>query len=106
MLKFLESHMLQLLLKMDDGNTLPDLNNEKTSEQIVFEQKVFRCNESFARKVNELINFLKSPVEHHCYPKKATNNRNMYMKQARQFTYDVKKGILYKEVKDSVRLSK
>ena len=49
--KFLKRHMLQLSLKMYDGNTLPDLNNEKTGEQIVFEQKVFRCNESFVRKL-------------------------------------------------------
>ena len=80
--KFLEIQMSQQLLKMDDGSTLPDFNNEKTGEQIVFEQKVFRCNESFVRKVNELIKFLKSPIDFHSYPRSATNNRNKYKKHA------------------------
>ena len=50
---------------MDEGSTLPDLNNEKSGEQIVFEQKVFRCNEAFVRKVNDLIKWHKSPMMNH-----------------------------------------
>ena len=38
-------------------NFLPDLDNEKTGEQIVFEQRVFRANEAFRQKVNGLINW-------------------------------------------------
>ena len=68
-LKFLERHMLQLLLKMDDGNTLPDLNNEKTSEQIVFEQKVFRANEVFMKLHQDIINWYLSPTDKRSYPK-------------------------------------
>ena len=59
---------------MDDGSTLPNLNNEKSGEQIVFEQKVFRCNEAFVRKVNDLIKWHKSHDEIHPYPKYAANN--------------------------------
>ena len=31
----------------DAGEFLPDLDNDKTGEQIMFEQKVFRANETF-----------------------------------------------------------
>ena len=55
--------MLQNSFKMDEGSILPDLNNEKSGEQIVFKQKVFRCNEVFVRKVNELIQWHKSPTD-------------------------------------------
>ena len=66
--------MLQNSFKMDEGSTLPDLNNEK-NEQIVFKQKVFRCIEVFVRKVNELIQWHKSPTDHQCYPKRSANNQ-------------------------------
>ena len=35
-------------------NYLPDLGNEKDSDQILFEQKVFRANEKFI-EVNEAL---------------------------------------------------
>ena len=34
----------------EDENYLPDLPDEKSGEQIVFDQKVFRCNEEFVKK--------------------------------------------------------
>ena len=91
---------------MEDGSTLPDLNNEKTGEQILFEQKVFRCNEAFVRKVNDLIKWHKAPADCRPYPKYACNNRNKYKKHARRFTYDAKKGILFKKIEDSYGISK
>ena len=45
----------------DDGQFLPDLNNDKTGEQIMFEQKVFRANETFIRVHQDIINWYLSP---------------------------------------------
>ena len=42
-----QSVYCQQMFKMDSENDLPDLKNEKTGEQIVFKQKVFRANEVF-----------------------------------------------------------
>ena len=41
--------------KKENENYLPDLPNEKSGEQLVFDQKVFRCNEAFVKKMNDLI---------------------------------------------------
>ena len=38
-------------LSMESDNFLPDLKNEKTGEQIVFKQKVYRSNEAFKKKL-------------------------------------------------------
>ena len=40
-----------------NDNYLPDLDNEKSREQIVFDQKVFRANEAFRWKMQDLINW-------------------------------------------------
>ena len=42
---------------------LPVLDNEKTGEQIVFEQEVFRANEVFRWKMQDLINWFKLPSD-------------------------------------------
>ena len=55
-------------MECEGKNFLPDLDNVKTGEQIVFEQKVFRANEAFRQKVNGLINWYISPGECHIYP--------------------------------------
>ena len=34
----------------EDENYLPDLPDEKSQEQLIFDQKVFRCNEAFVKK--------------------------------------------------------
>ena len=44
------------------GNFLPDLGNEKDSNQLLFEQKVFRANEIFIEVNEALIRWFKSPV--------------------------------------------
>ena len=69
---------------MDNQNYLPDLKNEKTGEQIVFKQKVFRANEAFRHKMNDLILWDKSPLECRQYPEKsqtdvATGNMHIYL---------------------------
>ena len=48
-------------LNMESDTFLPDLKNEKTGEEIVFEQKVFRSNEAFIKKIDALILWHKSP---------------------------------------------
>ena len=60
---------------MESGNEyLPDLNNEKTGEQIVFELKVKRSNETFINKMEDVIKWLTSPSENRVYPKSASTN--------------------------------
>ena len=41
----------------DDEKYLPDLDNYKTGEQIVFDQKVFRANEVFVKLHQDIINW-------------------------------------------------
>ena len=60
---------------MDSENYLPDLKNEKSGEQIVFEHQVFRANEVFRCKINDLIIWHKSPSESRQYPEKSQTNR-------------------------------
>ena len=86
---------------MEGENYLPDLDREKTGEQIVFEQKVFRANESFKQKVDGLILWHKSLSDCHTYPVESTKNRSAYRKHAHLFEYDFKKKVLYKKVKNS-----
>ena len=64
-------HPHQLHTLFLDGNMendknelyLLDLDNEKTGEQIVFEQKVFRANEVFRWKMQDLMNWFKLPSD-------------------------------------------
>ena len=46
-----------------DMDTLPDLPDEKTGEQIVLEQKVFRVNKKFIERHQEILEWLLSPEE-------------------------------------------
>ena len=59
---------------------LPDLGNEKSGEQIVFEQKLFRANEAFIQVNQETLSWFQSPVEHRYYPKSCMNNKNAWQK--------------------------
>ena len=76
-------------------NFLPDLDNEKTGEQIVFEQKVFRANEAFRQKVNGLINWHISPSECHIYLAEWNKNQSSFKRHAHLFEYDSHKKVLY-----------
>ena len=57
---------------------LPDLPNEKSGDQLVFEQKVFQANEAFKRVHQSIINWFLSPQERRVYPKIAANNKNAF----------------------------
>ena len=80
---------------------LSDLDNEKTGEQIVFEQRVFRANETFRQKVNCLINWHISPSESCIYPAEWNKNWSSFKRHACLFEYDSHKKVLYKKVKCS-----
>ena len=74
-------------------NYLPDLGNEKDSDQILFEQKVFRANEKFIEVNEALIRCFKSPEDKQECPKVANRNRNAYKSKAKNYIYDERKGI-------------
>ena len=74
---------------MESGkDCLPELNNEKSGEQIVLELKVKRSNEAFIKKMEDVVRWLTSLSENRVYPKSASTNRHSYKKFTRQFTYD------------------
>ena len=82
-------------------NFLLDLDNEKTWEQIVFEQKVFRANEAFWWKVNGLITWHMSPSDCCIYPQEANNNQSSFKRHTGLFEYNPKKRVMYKKVKNA-----
>ena len=60
---------------METGNDyLPDLNNEKSGEQIVFKLKVKRSNDVFIQKMEDVVKWLTSPSDNRIYPKSASTN--------------------------------
>ena len=76
---------------MESDNFLPNLKNEKTGEQIVFEQKVYRSNEAFKKKIDALILWHKSSSDCPIYPAPSKRNCCTYRKSAHIFEYDSKK---------------
>ena len=52
-----------------ESEFLPDLGNELTGEQLIFECKVYRANEAFIKLVEEIRGWFNSPVHNKCYPK-------------------------------------
>ena len=93
-------------LSMESDNFLPNLKNEKTGEQIVFKQKVYRSNEAFKKKIDALILWHKSPSDCQIYPAQSKKNHCTYRKSACLFEYDSKKSVLYKKVKNSDGIGK
>ena len=77
---------------------LPDLPDENTGDQLLFEQKVFRVNETFKRVHQSIINWLLSPSERRVYPKIGANNKNAFQTKCKNYVYDEAKSILYKKV--------
>ena len=70
-----------------DMDTLPDLPDEKTEEQIMLEQQVFRVNEKFIQRHQEIIEWLLSPEESQKYPDHARKNRYGFRKRASRYKY-------------------
>ena len=46
----------------------PNLGNELTGEQLIFECLVYRANEAFTKLVEEIRAWFNSPVHNKCYP--------------------------------------
>ena len=55
----------------NEESFLPDLPNEISGEKLELQQKVFRANEVFMRKHNEIWKWLNSPEDCRVYPKEA-----------------------------------
>ena len=47
--------------EINNDNFLPDLPDEISGEQLVFERKVVRSNEAFNKAHNDIIHWFKSP---------------------------------------------
>lgn len=58
-----------------ENNCLPDLGNEMTGEQVLFERKVFSANEAFIWLTEEIIAWFKSPNNQKYYPKSQMKNK-------------------------------
>ena len=65
-------HMASLKMvsegKDDEKAFLPDLPDELSGEQLLMRQCVFRANEIFIKKHNDIIKWLNSPPESRVYP--------------------------------------
>ena len=82
--------------KMDDDiddlslDFLPDLNNEKTSEQLLFDSKVYHANEQFVRIRTDIIMWILSPTENRFYPQHVKNIKCAFWQTILQYSYDKK----------------
>ena len=89
--------------KMDDdiddssSDFLPNLNNEKTSEQLLFDSKVYHANEQFMRIRTDIIKWILSPAENRSYPCNVKNNKHAFRQTGLQYSYDKKRKKLFKK---------
>ena len=81
-----------------ESEFLPDLGNELTGEQLIFEHKVYRANEAFTKLVEEIRAWFNSPVHNKCYPKSRMKNKNSWCRQMKKYSYNTISGVLYKNV--------
>ena len=90
-----------IIMSVHDGDEkyLSDLDNDKSGEQIVFDQKVFRANEVFIKIHQDIINWYLSPPDKRCYPKGSLRNKNGFRMRCCNYIYDENKAILYKKNK-------
>ena len=79
----------------ENDEYLPDLPDEISGEQLVLQQRVFRANEVFVKTHNNILKWLNSPPKFRVYPTDACKN-----------SYDRKKGIMYKKIKNSDGIGK
>ena len=72
--------------KIDDNSS--DLTEEKTFEQISFNEKVKKANERFVSKRNDIIRWILSPCENRYYPKSAKTNKCAFKQNAMKYSYN------------------
>ena len=77
------------------------LGNELTSEQLIFEHKVYRANEAFTKLFEEIRVWFNSPVNNKCYPKSRLKNKNSWHRQMKRYSYNTISGVVYKNVHGS-----
>ena len=85
-------------MDVDKTEYLPNLPNDKTGEELLFEQKVFHNNEVFRRIHQDIFNLHLSDENNHFYPKAARNSKNAYETKCQNYIYDKVKNILYQKV--------
>ena len=92
-----------MCIKMDEdiddssSDFLPDLNNEKTSEQLLFDSKVYHANEQFIRIRTDIIKWVLSPAESRSYPAHVRNNKRAFQQTVLQYSYNQKRKKLFKK---------
>ena len=69
---------------MEGENVLPDLGNEKMTEQLVFEVKVRRSNIEFRRRKEDIIRFMLSDPECKLYPQSVKRNKRAFRKKVKR----------------------
>ena len=90
----------------ENDEYLPDLPEEISGEQLVLQQHVLRANEVFVKTHNGILKWLNSPPEFRVYPTDAHKNKTAYKRNALMYSYDRKKGIMYKKIKNSDGIGK
>ena len=82
---------------IDDSSSdfLPDLNNEKMSEQLLFDLKVSFANKQFIRIRTDIIKWILSAPENRSYPH-VKNNKRAFRQTVLQYSYDKKRKKLFK----------
>ena len=76
---------------------LPDLNNEKTSQQLLFDSKVYLENKQFVRIRTDIIKWILSPPENIFYPQHVKNNKHAFWQMVLQYSYDKKRKEIVQE---------
>ena len=76
--------------EVDDNSSdfLPDLTEEKSFEQITFEEKVLKFNQRFVSIRNDIIRWIPSPPDNCCYPKSVKTNKHAFKQHAMKYSYD------------------
>ena len=69
---------------MEGDNVLPDLGNQKTTEQLVFEAKIRRSNMEFRRRKEDILRFMLSDPESKLYPQSVKRNKRAFRKKVKR----------------------
>lgn len=80
---------------------LPDIRNEKPSELVAFDQRVFRLNEKYIKNINEIIAWHQSPAESMKDPSMWKSNKTSLKLKAKRYAFDINHNILFQLVKNS-----
>lgn len=82
-----------------DDNTLPDLDSDKTIEQVIFENRIFDKNVAHIITHNGIKSWFESSPFHRFYPETAMKNKCAFRKKTQNYLYNQETGVLRKYVK-------